>query len=185
MMMEAGGNEAVMMAYIAEAKKLMNNKPVRYIMNTHPHSDHTQGIPALVAEGAQIITHQNNRTFFERGLNTPRTLLADRLAKEPKKAVVDPVGDKKVYSDGTRTVEMYHIYPTPHTNGMLVAYIPKEKVLFQGDYSLPAAGQPANDHMKALVPALEKLKIDFERYIPVHSVATPLTKADVWKAVGK
>ena len=69
------------------------------------------------------------------------------------------VAEKKVYSDGTHTVEMYHIFPAPHSNGLLVAYFPKEKVLFQGDFSLPAAGQPANDHVKALVAALEKLKL--------------------------
>ena len=113
-------------------------------------------------------------------------LLTDTLAKTPKKAVVEGVDEKKVYSDGTRTVEMYHIYPAPHSNGLMVAYIPKEKVLFQGDFSLPAEGQPANDHIKALVPALEKLKVtDFERYINVHAPATPQTKADLWKAVGK
>jgi hypothetical protein len=82
-------------------------------------------------------------------------------------------------------VEFHHIYPAPHSNGLLVAYIPKEKVLFQGDFSLPAAGQPANDHVKALVPALEKLNLDFDRYINVHASAAPQTKAELWKAVGK
>jgi len=51
-------------------------------------------------------------------------------------------------------------------------------VLFQGDFSLPAAGQPANDHIKALVPILEKLNLDFDRYINVHTSATPQTKAE-------
>ena len=191
MMLEAGQTvagtppDARALAYIAETKKLIPNKPIRFVMNTHPHSDHTGGLPALVAEGATIITHRNNQQFFERALNTPRTLLTDALAKNPKKAVVDPVGDKKVYTDGTRVVEMHHIYPTPHSNGLLVAFIPKEKILFQGDYSLPNPGQPANDHVKALVPVLEKLNLDFERYIPVHYVATPQTKAELWKAVGK
>jgi glyoxylase-like metal-dependent hydrolase (beta-lactamase superfamily II) len=185
MMLEAGQNEARALAYIAEAKKLIPNKPIRYVMNTHPHSDHTGGLPALVAEGATIITQKNNESFFDRALNTPRTLLSDTLAKNPKKAKVEAVSDKKVYSDGTRTVEMYHIYPAPHSNGLMVAYIPKEKVLFQGDFSLPAEGQPANDHVKALVPALEKLKLDFDRYINVHASATPQTKAELWKAVGK
>jgi hypothetical protein len=68
---------------------------------------------------------------------------------------------------------------------LLIAYIPKEKILFQGDFSLPAAGQPANDHIKALVPVLEKLNLDFDRYINVHASATPQTKAELWKAVGK
>ena len=185
MMLEAGQNEARALAYIAEAKKLVPNKPIRYIMNSHAHADHTGGLPAMVAEGATIITHKNNETFFDRALNTPRTLLNDRLATNPRKAKIESVSDKKVYSDGTRRVEMYHIYPAPHSNGMMVAYFPKEKVLFQGDFSLPAAGQPANDHLKALVPALEKLNLDFERYINVHAPAAPQTKAELWKAVGK
>jgi glyoxylase-like metal-dependent hydrolase (beta-lactamase superfamily II) len=186
MMLEAGQSEARALAYIAEAKKLVPNKPIRFVMNTHPHSDHTGGLPAMVAEGATIITHQNNKDFFERGLNSPRTLLSDTLAKTPKKAVVDPVGDKKVYTDGTRTVEMHHIWPAPHSNGLLVAYIPKEKILFQGDFSLPTGNQPANDHIKALVVALEKIKLtDFDRYINVHASAAPQTKAELWKAVGK
>jgi glyoxylase-like metal-dependent hydrolase (beta-lactamase superfamily II) len=186
MILEAGQSEARALAYIAEAKKMVPNKPIRYVMNTHPHSDHTGGLPAMVAEGATIITHRNNQAFFEKALNTPRTLLDDTLAKNPKKARVEAVADKKVYSDGTRTVEMYHISPAPHSNGLMVAYLPKEKVLFQGDFSLPAPGQPGNDHVKALVPALEKLKlVDFERYINVHTSAEPQTKAELWKAAGK
>ena len=108
MMLEAGQSPGGMpadarpLAYIAEAKKLIPNKPIRYVMNTHPHSDHTGGLPGMVAEGATIITHKNNEEFFERALNTPRTLLTDTLAKNPKKAKIESVGDKKVYSDGNQ-----------------------------------------------------------------------------------
>ena len=189
MMLEAGQSEARGLAYIAETKKLVPNKPIRYVMNTHPHSDHTGGLPALVADGAIIITQKNNVEFLEKSLNTPRTLLSpdvDPLAKTPKKAKVEAVAEKKVYSDGTRTVEMYHIPGAPHSNGLIIAYIPKEKVLFQGDFSLPTApGEAANDHIKALVPVLEKLNLDFNRYINVHTSAAPQTKAELWKAVGK
>jgi glyoxylase-like metal-dependent hydrolase (beta-lactamase superfamily II) len=184
MMLEAGQSEARGLAYIAEAKKLIPNKPIRYVMNTHPHSDHTGGLPALVAEGATIITQKNNAEFLEKALNTPRTLLNDTLARNPKKAKVETVSEKKVYSDGTRIVELYHVSPVPHSNGLLIAYIPKEKVLFQGDFTV-TPGQPANDHVKALAPILEKLNLDFDRYIPVHAAPAPLTKADFWKSVGK
>jgi glyoxylase-like metal-dependent hydrolase (beta-lactamase superfamily II) len=183
MMLEAGQSEARGLAYIAETKKMFPNKPIRYVMNTHPHSDHTGGLPALVAEGATIITHRNNEEFLERALNTPRTLLNDTLAKNPKKARVEAVGDRKVYSEGTRRVEMYHAYPAPHSNGLLIAYLPKEKILFQGDFSLPAEGQPANDHVKALAPILDRLKLDWERYINVHTSAMPQTRAEFQRAV--
>jgi len=185
MMLEAGQSIPRGLAYIAETKKLIPNKPIRYVMNTHPHSDHTGGLPALVAEGATIITQKNNEKFLGDALNTPRTLLDDVLAKNPKKAKIEAVGEKKVYSDGTRTVEIYHVAPVPHSNGLMIAYIPKEKVLFQGDFSLPAPGEPGNDHVKALVPILEKLNLDFDRYINVHTSAEPQNKAELWKAVGK
>jgi len=184
MMLEAGQSEARALAYIAETKKLIPNKPIRYVFNTHPHSDHTGGLPTLVAEGATIITQQNNVEFLSKALNTPRTLLNDTLARNPKKAKVEGVAEKKVISDGTRTVEFYHTYPVPHSNGLLIAYIPKEKILFQGDFSVNP-GEPANDHVKALVPILEKLNLDFDRYINVHASAAPQHKSDVWKAVGK
>jgi glyoxylase-like metal-dependent hydrolase (beta-lactamase superfamily II) len=192
MMLEAGQSQDRARAYVAEIHKLIPNKPIRYVFNTHPHSDHTGGLPVLVAEGATIITQQNNVAFLEKALNTPRTLMnvsdpalpIDELAKNPKKAKVEGVAEKKVYTDGTRTVEMYHIFPAPHSNGLMIAYMPKEKVLFQGDFSVNP-GEPANDHVKALVPVLDKLNLDFNRYINVHASAAPQTKADVWKAMGR
>ena len=184
MMLEAGQPQARAIAYVAETKKLIPNKPIRYVFNTHPHSDHTGGLPVLVEEGAIIITQQNNREFFERAFSTPRTLLDDSLAKNPKKVKIETVAEKKVYSDGTRSVEFYHVYPAPHSNGLLIAYLPKEKVLFQGDFTV-TPGQPANDHVKALFPVLEKLNLDFNRYINVHASAAPQFKEDVWKSMGK
>ena len=182
MMLEAGQSRGTWLAYIAETKKLIPNKPIRYVMNTHPHSDHTGGLPALVAEGATIITQKNNEAFFEKSLNTPRTLLNDTLAKNPKKAKIEAVIEKKVYSDGARTVEMYHVSPAPHSNGLMIAYIPKEKIVFQGDFSLPAAGSRRTT-TSWLWRRPQKLNLDFERYINVHTSATPQTKADFWKAV--
>lgn len=184
MMLEAGQSIARATAYVAKTKELIPNKPIRYVMDTHPHSDHTGGLPVLVAEGAIIITQKNNEEFLSRALNTPRTLLDDTLARNPKKAKFETVLEKKVYTDGTRTVEMYHVFPAPHSNGLIIAYIPKEKVLFQGDFSV-TPGEPANDHVKALAPVLAKLNLDYDRYINVHASAAPQTKADVMKALGQ
>ncbi len=185
MMLEAGQSIARATAYVAKTKELIPNKPIRYVMDTHPHSDHTGGLPVLVAEGATIITQKNNEAFLSGALNTPRTLADDKLdplAKNPKKAKFETVQEKRVYTDGTRTVEMYHVYPAPHSNGLIIAYIPKEKVLFQGDFSVNP-GEPANDHVKALAPVLEKLNLDYDRYINVHASAAPQSKADVMKAM--
>jgi glyoxylase-like metal-dependent hydrolase (beta-lactamase superfamily II) len=182
MLLEAGQSQARAQAYIDEIKRQFPDKPIRYVWNSHPHGDHTPGIPAVVAEGATVIAHENAREFFERALNTPRTLLDDTLARNPRRVRVDGVGDKRVYTDGTQTVEFYHIFPAPHSNALTVAYFPREKILFQGDFSVNP-GQPANDHVRALVPALAKLGIDYDRYINVHVSAAPQTKADVTAAM--
>jgi hypothetical protein len=77
--------------------------------------------------------------------------------------------------------------PIPHTDGMLIAYFPNEKMIFQGDFSLPPAGQPANDHVRALVPILERLRLDYERFVPVHAPNpdVPWTRRDVMEAVAR
>ena len=185
MMLEAGQSQQRAQAYVDEIKKQFPNKPIRYVVNTHPHSDHTGGLPVLVAEGATLVAQENSREFFERALNAPRTLLDDALSKNPKKLKLETFAEKKVYTDGTQTVELYHIFPAPHSNALIVAYLPRNKVLFQGDFSInPAQGgggwTPANEHVRALVPALEKLGVtDYNRYINVHASAAPQTKADV------
>src|SRR5438094_820905 len=53
------------LAVIAEVQKLAPNKPIRYVVNTHHHFDHSGGLRTYVAEGATIITHQSNRAFYE------------------------------------------------------------------------------------------------------------------------
>jgi glyoxylase-like metal-dependent hydrolase (beta-lactamase superfamily II) len=178
MMLEAGQNQARAQAYIDEIKQQFPGKPIRYVMVTHPHADHTGGLPALVAEGATIITHENAREFFERAFGTPRTLLDDALARNPRVPKIEAVSDMRTYTDGTRTVEFYHAYPAPHSDALLIAYFPEEKVLFQGDFSVNP-GQPANDHVQALAATLDRLGLDYERFINVHASAEPQTRADV------
>src|SRR5215831_3362803 len=52
-------------AIINEAKKLIPNKPIRYVVNTHAHFDHSSGLRTFMAEGATVVTHQANKPFFE------------------------------------------------------------------------------------------------------------------------
>ena len=183
MMIEAGHSQARAQAYVDEIRRMYPNKPLRYVMNTHPHSDHTGGLPVLVAEGATIIAHRNAQEFFERALNTPRTLLDDALARDPHPAWVDPVDDVKVYTDGNRTVEIYHIWPAPHSDALLVAYIPRERILYQGDFSLPPPGQEGSRDPRKWESRLGVT--DFERYINTHHSAEPQTKDMLWEAVGR
>jgi hypothetical protein len=65
---------------------------------------------------------------------------------------------------------------------LIIVYLPKEKVIFQGDFSVNP-GEPANDYVMALFPILARLNVDYDRYINVHTSAASQTKADILKAV--
>jgi len=176
-------------AVIAEVKRIIPNKPIRYVVNTHPHSDHAGGLAPFVAEGATIITHQNNKEYLDKAFSAPRTLFGDSLAKANKKPKFDTVSEKKVLKDDTRTIELYHIIDKDvekvHSDGIIVALLPKERILFQADVTLPNAGAATNPFTQSLGETVDRLKLDFDSDISVHNTNVQQTRADLMTAIGK
>lgn len=176
MIVEGPSGDARIDQILAEAKRLVPNKPVRYVINTHAHFDHSTGLRAMVAEGATIITHEGNKGYFEKLIANPHTLVPDKMQKTAPKAKVKVqyVGDKKVFTDGTHTIETYHLKGSTHNQFMLLVYLPKQKILLEADeFNVPgqvATAPPAviNGYQTNLLTQIERLKLDVERIIPVH-----------------
>jgi glyoxylase-like metal-dependent hydrolase (beta-lactamase superfamily II) len=179
--LEGGQSEARGLAVIAEVKRLFPSKRIRYVVNTHPHFDHAGGLPVFVAESVTILTDDNSRYFVEQALAEPRALVGDRLAKSKKKPKVEGVLGKLVLKDEMRTIELHHMPKLEHSDAMLIAYLPKEKILFTADFEIPAAGQPPGRSMLALAQNVERLGLEFDRHIQVHtpSPERPLTSAEL------
>jgi glyoxylase-like metal-dependent hydrolase (beta-lactamase superfamily II) len=179
--LEGGQNEARGMAVLAETKRLFPNKRIKYVVNTHPHFDHLGGLGPFIADGITILTDDNSRYFVEQALSSPRTLLGDSLAKSRKKPKVEGVIDKMVLGDATRSIELHHVARLEHSDAMLIALLPKERILFTADFNPPAAGQPASPSLVTLVQNIERLQLDFDRHVTVHP-ANPdrlMTKAEL------
>lgn len=175
---EAGQSEARGEQILAEVKRILPEKPIRYVVNSHPHSDHTAGLVPFVREGVTIVTHENNIDFLDMALSTPRTLLGEP-ALEPQ---FEGVGELGVFEDETMRVELHHV-PNLHSDGTLVAYVPKAKVLFQADFTLPREGARPNPFVVSLAEYVEQKGLDFERYFAVHAAPAPQTKADLMAAL--
>jgi glyoxylase-like metal-dependent hydrolase (beta-lactamase superfamily II) len=189
---ESGQSEARGQAVIAEAKRLIPNKPVKYVVNTHSHVDHSSGLRAAVSEGATILTHQISKSYLEKTLSAPHTLNPDKAQQNGKKPVVEAVGDKKILTDGTHTVELYHMQSFGHHDGMLLAYFPKEKVLLEADGYNPQAvnatpPNPPSPFTMSLIDNIRRLKLDVQRIVPVHYPADNrlVTMAELTKWVGR
>lgn len=177
---EAGESEAGGRRVLDEVKRLFPNKPLRYLVNSHPHSDHTAGIVPFIRAGATLVTHENNVAFLTQALSTPRTLQGEETLA-PK---VQGVKNVTVFEDNTNRLELHTIYNL-HSDGMVVGFLPKQKILFQADFSLPRPGVKANSFVLELANYVDRTGLDFVRYIPVHSGQGTPTKADLMATIGK
>jgi glyoxylase-like metal-dependent hydrolase (beta-lactamase superfamily II) len=184
---EAPQDDARSEATVAAVKRLMPAKPIRYLVNTHHHFDHSGGLRGYVAEGIPIITHEKNKPYFERTLRSPFTLEPDRLARSSRAAVIETVTDKRVLSDSAMTLELHHLAGNLHAETLLVAYLPKQKLLVQADafHPRPGAAPLASPppFTVNLVENIRRLKLDVERVVHVHGGVDTL--ATVVKAAGQ
>src|SRR5437879_13732526 len=132
-MVEAPFFEERSVAVIKAVEEKIPGKPIKYLVMTHFHIDHSGGIRAYAAKGATLLAQEENLAFVRTVLARPKTIRPDSLAGAGSVTPnVETVKGVKSLTDGERTIELREI-SNPHSTGMLVAYLPMEKVLFVSD----------------------------------------------------
>jgi glyoxylase-like metal-dependent hydrolase (beta-lactamase superfamily II) len=187
-MVEGPGSEAYTTMALATASMLVPNKPVRYVVNTHHHADHAGGLRAYVAEGIPIITQESHKKYYmEEIFKNPHTLNPDRLARMPRAPVIETMKDKRVISDGDMTLELYLMPNHPHAAGLIMAYLPKQKLLIQADSYIPRPGAPPlpapSPYTINLVEDVARLHLNVERVVHIHGGISPYS--DLIAAAGR
>ena len=168
-------------AVIAEARRLVPSKPLRYVVNSHHHFDHAGGLRTAVAEGITLITSANAKPWFEKAMQSPNRINPDALAKSGKTATIEGVSGKRVLTDGARTVEISEITSSVHAQGFLMVHLPAEKILIQADAytpsapNTPAPAQPNGNNVN-LLQNIEQNKLAVERILPLHGRMVPLSE---------
>ena len=185
--MESPGGDAVSRQAIEQIKKTVPNKPIRYVAVTHHHDDHAGGLRTYIAEGATVIALPGEKSFFEKIAKSKFTIDPDTLTRNPQPLRIETVaGGKRVLTDGTTIVELYDIGSGPHTEEMLVAYLPNEKIIFQGDLlNRPSNGDYpiANDTTVYFAKWLDAKKLSVEKIVAVHGTIS--TIEELRKAVAE
>ena len=129
---EGPSHEMQSLEVIRQIRETVGDKPIRYLVTTHHHADHTGGIRTYAGEGAIVVTHANNEEIIREILTRPHTLKPDLLAESGQEPQIEAVEDRKTITDGTRTVELLHV-PNSHADGYLAIYLPRERLIFQSD----------------------------------------------------
>jgi glyoxylase-like metal-dependent hydrolase (beta-lactamase superfamily II) len=175
-------SEARSLAVIEEIVRRIPGKPIRFVVNSHQHFDHTGGLRAYNHIGATVVTHWKNFEFLNRDVinYVPRTLRPDMVTLWPPTELAEgyyyeTVRENYVVSDGARTMQIHYVNPLDHAEGMLMAYLPREKLLFQADLvntvdPLPAR---ASADARSFANAGRKLGLDVERIVPMHGRPIP------------
>ncbi len=110
-----------------------------------------------------------------------------------KKPVFETMTEKKVITDGTRTIELYHVTGSMHNDGMIMAWLPKERILVEADeFNVPptrltATPNPIHPYHPHFAELLDSLKIDPQTIVPIHLPADrrTVTKAELLLMAGK
>jgi glyoxylase-like metal-dependent hydrolase (beta-lactamase superfamily II) len=188
-MVEGPLNEARSDAVIAATKKLFPGKPIRFVINTHVHSDHAGGLRAYVAAGATVVTQTANQAYYERIWRAPWSLHPDRMARTGAHArfmAVDDHADLK--GRNGRVVSLYLIQGNPHNEQNFMVWLPAEHILFQSDMiNRPMVGKAVAKPGPSVINFYEnirRLNLEPAQIVGGHGPSL-LTMADVEAAAGR
>jgi glyoxylase-like metal-dependent hydrolase (beta-lactamase superfamily II) len=183
---EAPTPQAAATAVMDAVRRTVPGKPIRYVTFSHAHDDHGGGLRPYIAEGTTIVTTPGNRPFIETVARARHTMRPDVLSSSPKAPVIETFTKKRVFTDGDMTVELHDIGPTSHAEEIVMAYLPKQRLIFQGDLLiLPGRGQPAPANMLTteFAQAIDRLGLQVDTIAGVHGPVGTL--ADLRDAVAK
>lgn len=148
---------------IDAVRERIPDKPFRYVLASHHHDDHLHGLDEFVALGAKILAAPTH-------VDIVSDYVEDQLGRRPE---VVPVNDDYVITDGERELRIIDIGPTLHSERILVAHLPEEKILFAADlYVLGGRREPVRPAMAnglALFEQISMRDLDVERIVDPHS----------------
>jgi glyoxylase-like metal-dependent hydrolase (beta-lactamase superfamily II) len=179
---EAPGNEERSLAVIEAVVKLAPNKPIRWLISSHPHFDHIGGLRTYLHIGATIVAHMKNIPFLNRDVLSyePRTVRPDIVSRWPPTELsegynYEAVQENYVITDNSRILRVYYVQPLQHVEGMLMAWLPAERIAFQADlFDTHEPPRPAQlPAMRSLATQVERMKLDVATLAPVHGKPVP------------
>jgi len=158
---------------IKTAIAALSNQPIRFVINTHYHGDHSDGNKKFGSEGAIIVSHENTRKRLN--ANQVNDLLKFEQKAYPYEALPKITFSESVtFNMNGETVQVYYT-KNAHTDGDAIIYFKESNVLHAGDvfvrYGLPFIDQQNGGNIDGMIAGADqilKLINDDTKIIPGH-----------------
>lgn len=185
---EGPQNDGRANAVIDAVKRTIPGKPIRHVVATHHHFDHSGGLRAFVAEGATVVAQRMTAAYLEAAYAAPWTVRPDRMARSGRSARFVGFDDKHVLGDSSRTIELHRLQGNGHAADLVIAYLPREKIMIVADAFSPrqlmkGPAQRVNPSTANLWQNVERLKLDIATILPIHGQKVGLDQLQM--AAGK
>jgi glyoxylase-like metal-dependent hydrolase (beta-lactamase superfamily II) len=182
---EAYGDSRRSAGNIARLRTVIPAKPIRYVISSHYHDDHLGGVREYAALGADFITTRDAVERLRANLLMRHSLRPDSFSAAPRNPAIEIVDSVRVIEDATRRLELYQIGPTAHVDRILIGYLPRERILVEGDLldmpgERPSAG---GEDTEQLAERIRALRLDVDRIVPIHGSPATGTMQDLERAV--
>ena len=169
------------LAVFEMANRLVPGKSVKTVINSHHHFDHAGGLRAAVGQGAALITSALAKPYYERVFANPNRVAPDRLAASGLAPRITAVNGQATLADPLRRVEIHEMQGSVHAQGFLMVWLPAERLLIEADAYTPGPpGSPPppvpNANHLNLVQNIERLNLQVDRILPLHSRVVPMSE---------
>ncbi|MBI2227688.1 MAG: MBL fold metallo-hydrolase [Deltaproteobacteria bacterium] len=154
---------------LAAIRQRFPTKPIRYVIPTHFHNDHSGGMRTYMAQGTTIVAPAISMGFYERMAKARHAFRPDSLEQGRRAVIVEGITGRRVLNDGSRQIEI-HPYPTAHADDYQIIYLPQEKLLIEADHvSARQGGQiRPGDLPRQLLEGIERLNLNAARIVAIH-----------------
>jgi glyoxylase-like metal-dependent hydrolase (beta-lactamase superfamily II) len=179
---------------IDAAKARYPGKPIKYLVLTHHHMDHTGGMRTFVAEGATLLVPSQSIEYFEKVLKYPHTIVPDELTKNPKPLKIYGIFENQTIRDETAEVRLLNFATGgeadarpegPHADGMLIGHIVNSKLVYVTDLISPrGAPIPRSPETIAVGSTLREFDVEDDVTI-VGGHGTTVKRADIIPALAE